>query len=39
MDEKDLTDKVMTTIEAVDIEAPELDDEDTRSKRRIGFVA
>ena len=39
MDEEDLTDKVLTTIEACDIAAPELDAECEKPKRRIGFVA
>lgn len=38
MDEKDLTDEILTTITAEDIEAPELD-EAQKPKRRIGFAA
>ncbi len=38
MDEKDLTNEVLITITADDIEAPELD-ENQKPKRRIGFAA
>lgn len=38
MDEKDLTNEVLTTITADDIEAPEVD-ETSKPKRRIGFAA
>ena len=37
--DKDLTDEILTTIEAEDIAAPELDPESTKSARRIGFAA
>lgn len=39
MDEADLTDEVLTTIEACDIAAPALDGETDKPKRKIGFVA
>lgn len=38
-DDKDLTDEILTTIEAEDIAAPELDPESTKPARRIGFAA
>ena len=39
IDDKDLTDEILTTIEAEDIAAPELDPESTKQARRIGFAA
>ena len=39
IDDKDLTDEILMTIEAEDIAAPELDPESTKQARRIGFAA